>query len=106
MGGSRSADLALLIGSYYKDIDCVEGLVASNVVFPGMTDHFTTSSWTFNNKELPFIPVNEEAIPFLMKRDLRGVFQAMLQDTIAEKNSLIKVEKIKAPILLISATRG
>ncbi|MFT4847710.1 MAG: hypothetical protein ACI83B_000231 [Sediminicola sp.] len=44
MGGSRDADLALLIGSYYKNIDCIVGLVASNEVFPDHTDHFITST--------------------------------------------------------------
>ena len=105
VGGSRGADLALLVGSYYKDIDCVVGLVASNAVFPGNTLSFSTSSWTFNGEELPFVPVNKEAVPFLMKRDLRGAFEAMLKDTIAEKKALIKVEKINGPILLISATK-
>ncbi len=104
VGGSRGADLALLVGSYYKDIDCVIGLVASNVVFPGNTNHFTTSTWTFEGKELPFVPVNEEAVPYLMKRDLRGTFETMLKDSVAEKKALIKVEKIKGTILLISAT--
>lgn len=105
VGGSRGADLALLVGSYYDDIDCVVGLVASNAVFPGHTNHFTTSTWTFNNRELPFVPVNEEAVPFLMKKDLRGTYETMLKDTIAEKKALIKVEKINGPILLISATK-
>jgi len=105
VGGSRGADLALLVGSYYEDIDCIVGLVASNAVFPGNTNHFTTSTWTFEGKELPFVPVNEEAVPFLMKRDLRETFETMLKDTIAEKKALIKVEKIKGPILLISATK-
>ena len=104
VGGSRGGDLALLVASYYDDIDCVVGIVPSHAVFPGNTNHFTTSSWTYNNVELPFVPVNEAAVPFLMKRDLRGTFTAMLQDTVAEQNALIKVEKIKAPILLISAT--
>ena len=104
IGGSRGADLALLLGSYYEDINCIVGLVASNAVFPGNTNHFTTSSWTFEGKELPFVPVNKEAVPFLMKRDLRGTFETMLKDTIAEKKALIKVEKIKGPILLLSAT--
>jgi predicted esterase len=104
IGGSRGADLALLIGSYYKDIDCVVGLVASNVVFPGHTNHFTTSSWTYNGEELPFVPVSEETVPFIMKRDLRGAFTTMLKDTIAVKKAIIKVEKINGPILLISAT--
>jgi len=105
IGGSRGADLALLLGSYYKDIKCVVGIVASNVVFPGNTNHFTTSTWTYQKKELPFVPVNEEAVPFLMKRDLRGTFEAMLKDTIAVEKCLIKVENINGPILLLSATK-
>ena len=105
IGGSRGADLALLLGSYYKDIKCVVGIVASNVVFPGNTNHFTTSTWTYQKKELPFVPVNEEAVPFLMKRDLRGTFEAMLKDTNAVEKCLIKVENINGPILLLSATK-
>lgn len=104
IGGSRGADLALLVGSYYKEIDCVVGLVASNVVFPGHTHHFTTTSWTYNGDELPFVPVSEETVPFIMKRDLRGAFTTMLKDTIAVNKAVIKVEKINGPILLISAT--
>ena len=105
VGGSRGGDLALLLGSYYPDINCIVALVPSHAAFPGHTMHFTTSAWTYNNNELPFIPVNEEAIPFLMKRDLRGAFTTMLKDSVAEKNSLIKVENIKAPILFLSATK-
>lgn len=105
IGGSRGADLALLLGSYYRDINCVVGIVASNVTFPGNTTHFTTSTWTFQNKELPFVPVNEEAVPFLMKRNLRGAFEAMLKDSLAESKAFIQVEKIKGPILLLSATK-
>lgn len=105
IGGSRGADLALLLGSYYKDIKCVVGIVASNVTFPGNTNHFSTSSWTFKGKELPFVPVNDEAVPYLMKRDLRGAFEEMLKDTIAEKKALIKVENINGPILLVSAIK-
>jgi len=105
VGGSRGADLALLTASYYKDIKCVIGIVSSHAVFPGHTQEFNSSCWTFETKELPFIPVNEEAVPFLMKGDLRGTFEAMLKDKIAEEKSLIKVENIKAPILLLSATK-
>ena len=105
VGGSRGADLALLIGSYYKDIKCVVGLVSSHAVFPGHTREFNSSCWTFQGKELPFIPVNDEAVPFLIKRNLRGSFEAMLKDTIAEDKALIKIENIQGPILLISATK-
>jgi uncharacterized protein len=105
IGGSRGADLALLTASYYKDIKCVVGIVASNAAFPGNTNHFTTSSWTWQNKELPFVPVNEEAVPFLMKRNLRGAFETMLKDSTAVSKAIIQVEKIKGPILLVSATK-
>jgi len=105
IGGSRGADLALLLGSYYNDIDCVVSIVGSNVVFPGHTTHFTTSCWTYENKELPFVPVNDEAIPFLMKQDLRGTFEAMLKDTIAVEKASIKIENIKGTVLFLSATK-
>ncbi len=104
VGGSRGADLALSLGSYYKDISAVVGMSSSHAVFPGHTQEFTTSCWTFEGKELPFIPVNEAAVPSLMKGDLRGTFEAMLKDTVAEQRSLIKVEKINGPVLLLSAT--
>lgn len=104
LGGSRGADLALLLASYYNDISCVIGIVPSNVVFPGHTDHFSTSCWTIENEELAFVPVNEEAIPFLINGNLRSAFETMLKDRKAEESAVIKVENIQGPILLISAT--
>jgi pimeloyl-ACP methyl ester carboxylesterase len=105
VGGSRGADLALLIASYYKDIDCVVSIVGSNAVFPGHTSHFTTSGFTYQNKQLPFVPVNEESIPFLMKNDLRGTFVAMLKDTLSMEKAAIKVERINGPVLFLSASK-
>lgn len=105
IGGSRGADLALLIASYYTDINCVVSIVGSNAVFPGHTNHFSTSCWTYKNEELPFVPVNDEAVPFLMKRDLRGTFEAMLKDTASVAKASIKVEQIKGTLLFLSATK-
>ncbi len=105
IGGSRGADLALLLGSYYSNISCVVSIVGSNAVFPGHTNHFSSSCWTFQNQELPFVPVNDASIPFLMKRDLRGAFTAMLTDTLAFNKAAIKVEQINGPILFLSATK-
>jgi pimeloyl-ACP methyl ester carboxylesterase len=104
IGGSRGADLALLLASYYSDIKCVIGMSSSHAVFPGHTQEFTTSCWMYNSEDLPFIPVNDEAIPFLIKRNLRGAFEAMMKDTVAEEKALIKVESIRGAILLLSAT--
>lgn len=105
IGGSRGADLSLLLGSYFKDINCVVSIVGSNAVFPGHTNHFSTPCWTYKNKELPFVPVNEEAVPFLMKRDLRGTFEAMLKDTLSVEKASIKVEQINGAVLFLSATK-
>ena len=104
-GGSRGGDLALLTGSYFKDIKCVVATVPGHVAFPGHTNHFTNSAWTFDNKELPFVPVDEEAVPFLLKHDLRGTFTAILKNSIAEEKGVIKVERINGPLLLLSATK-
>ncbi|MES2651355.1 MAG: acyl-CoA thioester hydrolase/BAAT C-terminal domain-containing protein [Bacteroidota bacterium] len=105
IGGSRGADLALLIGSYFKDIKCVIGIVPSHVAFPGNTSHLSSSAWRFGGKELPFVPVNEESVPALMKGDLRTTFEMMLKDSAAEQRALIKVEKINGPVFLLSATK-
>ncbi len=105
VGGSRGGDLALLLGSYYKDVKCVVAIVPSHVSFPGHTNHFSTSCWTYQKKELPFVPLSEEAVPALLKHDLRTTFEIMLKDTIAEEKALIKVEQINGPILLLSATK-
>lgn len=104
IGGSRGADLALLIASYYKNIKAVVSIVGSNAVFPGHTNHFSTSSFTYQNQELPFVPVNTEAVPYLIKRDLRGAFETMLRDSLATAKAVIKVENIKGAVLLLSAT--
>jgi uncharacterized protein len=105
IGGSRGADLALLLGSYYKDITCVISIVGSNAVFPGHTMHYSTSCFTWQGAELPFVPVNDEALPFLRKRNLRGAFETMLKDSAAAEKAAIKVENIKGAVLFMSATK-
>lgn len=105
IGGSRGGDLALLIASHFEDIKAVVAIVPSHVSFPGHTTEFTSSAWTFKGKQLPFVPVSEKSVPFLIKGDLRSTFETMLEDQRAVEKAVIKVEKIKGPILLISATR-
>jgi pimeloyl-ACP methyl ester carboxylesterase len=105
VGGSRGADLALLLASYYPDIQCVVAIVPSHASFPGHTNHFSTSCWTYNQQELPFVPVNDAAVPFLIQRNLRAAFEAMLSDSLATQKALIPVEKIQGNILFLSATQ-
>ncbi len=105
IGGSRGGDLALLVASYYNDIQCVVAIVPASVAFPANTMSLNTSAWVYNNKQLDFVPVTNEAVPFLMRRDLRGAFEAMLTDSNAVKQAQIKAENIHGPVLLLSATK-
>ncbi|MBD2715269.1 hypothetical protein KBK19_09500 [Microvirga sp. STR05] len=105
IGGSRGADLALLLASRYPDIRCVVSIVGSHVAFPGHTSHFTTSAWSYKGQQLPFVPVNEAAVPFLLQGNLRAAFAAMLTDTAAVRQALIPVAKIRGAVLLVSATQ-
>lgn len=105
IGGSKGGELALLLGSHFKDIRCVVAIVPSHVAFPGLTNHLSTSSWTYQGIEVPYVPVSEETIPALIKRDLRLAFDTMLKDTAAVEKALIKVEDINGSILLMSATK-
>lgn len=105
IGGSRGADLALLLGTHYKDIDCVVSIVGSNAVFPGHTKHFSTPCFTYRQQDLPFVPVNATAVPYIMARNLRGAFEAMMQDSAALALAAIPVEQLHGPVLFLSATQ-
>lgn len=103
IGGSRGGDLALWLASLYPEIRCVVAIVPSHVTFPGHTSHFATPAWTWQGKDLAFVPVNETAVPFLLRQDLRGAFETMLLDTAAVNLARIPVEQIKGPVFLLSA---
>ncbi|MGH8498907.1 MAG: acyl-CoA thioester hydrolase/BAAT C-terminal domain-containing protein, partial [Methylococcales bacterium] len=105
MGGSKGGELALSLGSHYKDIKAVVGIVPSHAVFAGLTDALTTSSFTYQGKQLPFVPVPWSTTPALLSGDLRKAFDIMLEDKAAVEKAAIKIENINGPVFLISGTR-
>jgi len=105
IGGSKGAELALLLASHYPDVKCVVALVPGHCAFPALTLGATTSSWTFQGSEVPFVPMPWAAVPAALKHDLRQAFTIMLRDTAAVERALIPVEKINGPVFLMSATR-
>jgi pimeloyl-ACP methyl ester carboxylesterase len=107
IGGSKGAELALLLASHYRDIKAVVGLVPGYAVFVAHTSTGTTPSFSLDGKPLPFVPVPESAVPFLLppKRNLRLAWDEMVKDKAAVAKAAIAVEKINGPILLISATQ-
>jgi acetyl esterase/lipase len=105
MGGSKGAELALVMGSRYPDIKAVVGIVPGNAVFAAHTALMNTSSFSSRGEQLPFVPVPWSAMPDLIKRDLRGAWDDMLKDEEAVAKATIPVEKINGPIFLLSATQ-
>jgi pimeloyl-ACP methyl ester carboxylesterase len=105
VGGSKGAELALLMASRYSDIKSVVGIVPGNAVFAGHTSLLNTSSFSSHGEQLPFVPVPWSAMPHLIKRDLRGAWDEMVKDEEAVAKAAITVEKINGPIFLLSATQ-
>lgn len=105
IGGSKGAELALLLASFYQEYDAVVALVPGSAVFPGLTFTMNTSSWMYQDRQLSFVPVKENAYPALLRRDLRAAYEKIMEDSRAMDEAAIQVEKIQGPILLMSATK-
>lgn len=104
IGGSKGGELVLNLASYFDDIDAVVAMSASNVSFPAITMMSNTSSWTLNNKELPYAPTPYSAIPSMISGNQLEAYKIILKNKDAEKKAQIPVEKINGSILLLSPT--
>jgi uncharacterized protein len=105
IGGSKGAELALVLASRYPDIKAVAALAPGNAVFVGITDALTTSSFSHNGEPLPFVPFPWKATLPLLTGDKRKVFDLMTEDKAAVERALIPIEKINGPVFLMSGTR-
>jgi dipeptidyl aminopeptidase/acylaminoacyl peptidase len=103
LGISKGAELALLLASHFEDISCVVAMAPSHCSFPAHTLSASTSSWTYQGEEVPYVPMPWSAVPATISHDLLSAFTIMLEDQEAVENSFIKVENIKGSILLLSA---
>lgn len=103
IGGSKGAELALVLASRYDDIKAVVALVPSHVVFAGDTPSLATSSFTQGGQPVDFVPVPWGALPALMSGDLRTAYVRMLEDDAAVLRAAIPVERINGPVFLLSA---
>ncbi|VXD10712.1 acyl-CoA thioester hydrolase/BAAT C-terminal domain-containing protein [Marinoscillum sp. 108] len=103
LGVSKGAELALLLASHFEDISCVVAMAPSHCVFPAHTFMASTSSWTYQGEEVPFVPMTWGAVPAAIQHDLLSAFSIMLKDTEAVEKAAIRVEDIKGSIFLLSA---
>jgi len=104
IGGSKGAELSLLLGSHYEDIKAVVAIVPGHAVFPALTIAMNTPSFSLNGEPLPFVPIPWSATVALIQGDLRAVWLQMLKNEAAVEDAAIVVENINGPILFVSAT--
>jgi|SRR5271156_2646516 len=123
-GTSRGGELALLLGSRIPLIRAVAGIVPGNVVWQGTgrpadggesggrSSNGHRSSWTHHGEPLPFVPyrmswfrVWTAARLIAFRKPVR--FVNLHRDSFKQREKVsratIEVEKIRAPILLVSA---
>lgn len=110
-GRSKGGELVLLAGSLFKELNCVIANVPSCYVYEGLKDTMPShqSSWTYENKELPFLKFSMTLLVQMVIKQLLGqknlmpwMYKNLIKrgDTSAAS---ITIEKINGPILMLSS---
>ncbi|GAB2514777.1 alpha/beta hydrolase family protein [Lysobacter humi (ex Lee et al. 2017)] len=102
MGGSKGAELALVLAAHDPGIDAVVAMAPGDTVFAAHTDAMNTSSWSYRGKPVPFAPIPWAATPDLIGGDIHAVMDRTLAGE-AAAGAAIPVERIGGPILLAAA---
>jgi len=102
IGGSKGGELILNLASRFNHFNAVIAMSTSNVSFPAITWSANTSSWTYKNKEVAYVPAPFKTISPALKGDLYTAHSMMLEDEQAVKRAEIAVENINCPILIMS----
>jgi len=117
VGGSKGGELALLLASRSRDYQAVVGWTPAAHVWEGLSQRFFSpdyrpiSSWSAGGRPLPFMPF--AATPEDKEKEQKGElasFVKMHRDALIQtdpgtvEKAAIPVEKISAPLLLVSGT--
>ena len=110
-GMSKGSEMALLSASMFSELSCVIARVPSYFVSEGLSGKGKskgpsgTSCWSYKGKEIPYAPYNQRAFDMLkMFREERELHIIRFnRDKNVTPETIIPVEKIKAPILLLSS---
>jgi dienelactone hydrolase len=116
-GGSKGGELALLLASRYDDFQAVVAWAPAAHSWEGLSqqyfapDYKPVASWSLDGKPLPF--VSFKATPEDKEKELKGELHSYVElhhislaqaDPALVEQASIPVERIKAPLLLISGT--
>ena len=105
IGGSRGAELALLLSSYFPASRATVAIVPGSAVFPALNLAMVTPGFSLHDQPLPFVPVPWSVTPALISGDLRAAFETMMENHDAMERAAIPVERMQGPVLFLSATR-
>lgn len=110
-GTSKGSEMALLAASMFDEISCVIARVPSFFISEGLTGRKKnkgpsgTSCWSYKGKELSYAPYKTRKFNiikmFIDEKEMHIITFNKDKDVTPE--SIIPVEKIKAPILLLSS---
>lgn len=112
LGASKGAEYALNLAGRYEEISNLILIAPSAYTFAGLDPYNYGSSWTYKNKELPFINTNKSSflaliknmlIPMLVKSPLqyKETYASAVKKDLKNYTKLIPVENINADILMI-----
>lgn len=112
-GTSKGSEMALICASMFRDLSCVIVRVPSHFVSEGLAmrgkskNPSDTSCWSYRGKELPYAPYKCRTINpiklILKEKELHLI--TINGDKDVTEATIIPVERIKAPILIVSAVK-
>lgn len=110
-GTSKGSEMALLAASMFPEISCVIARVPSHFVSEGLSGSGKnkgpsgTSCWSYQGKQIPYAPYRSRSFNLLKllikEKELHII--TFNRDKDVTEETLIPIEKIRAPILMISS---
>lgn len=108
LGGSKGAELAAILSSYYSRIDNVILFAPSSFVFQGLDYSSQKSSWSWKKTPLPFITFSQKAYEKMRYENnaivLRDMYEAAVELTPPEilKKASINLSNLKGNALIFT----
>ena len=110
-GTSKGSEMALIAASMFSDISCVIVRVPSHFVSEGLSGKGKdkapsgTSCWSYHGKDLPYAPYRSRTFNilkmFLQEKEMHIITFNRDKDVTPE--TLIPIERIQAPVLMLSS---
>lgn len=110
-GRSKGGELVLVAASLFKELNCVIANVPSCYIYEGLKNTLPShhSSWTYQNKELPFLKFSMTLLIQMIIKQILGQKNLMpwMYKSLIKREDInsasIAVEKINGPILMLSS---